>query len=155
MSDSEKQTKEQLLELFKNLTYDNLSEKAQTNNALVDKFGPEVIETVEEEKGKRVRKAWANFANKQESKTLDLFISTVWEPNLDLFDCTVTKKSENEVQMKVTRCIFAEIAKELGIEKWGFRLYCKDDPHMVAGYNPKMEYKREKTLMEGDDCCDH
>ena len=67
----------------------------------------------------------------------------------------MTKNSENEVQMNVTRCIFAEIAQELGIEEWGFRLYCKDDPHMVEGYNPKMEFKRTKTLMEGDDCCDH
>ena len=47
MTNSEKRQKEQLLELFKSLTFDNLSEKAQTYSALEKKFGwmePEPIE---------------------------------------------------------------------------------------------------------------
>ncbi len=46
MSNSEAQLKKQMLELFKNLTYDNLSEKAQTYAALEKKFGSEVIKLV-------------------------------------------------------------------------------------------------------------
>ncbi|TFH07921.1 MAG: hypothetical protein E4H14_07485 [Candidatus Thorarchaeota archaeon] len=38
---------------------------------------------------------------------------------------------------------------------WGYSLYCVDDEYMVMGFNPKMEFTRSKTLMEGHDCCNH
>ena len=58
-------------------------------------------------------------------------------------------------QFKVTRCPLAEMARELGAADWGYICFCADDPPMVAGFNPNMGFRRTKTLMHGDDCCDH
>lgn len=34
-------------------------------------------------------------------------------------------------------------------------IFCAGDPYIVEGFNPKMGFKRTKTLTLGDDCCDH
>lgn len=141
--------------LFESMIKDTLSERAETYSALVEKFGPEVIEVVEDEKGKKMRKEWSEIAKSKEDNSLDSLVKSVWNTRLDLFEASIDKKTDDMVQMKVTRCVFAEIAKDIGATDWGYRLFCKDDPHMVAGFNPKIEFSRSKTLMQGDDCCDH
>ena len=57
--------------------------------------------------------------------------------------------------MNITKCPLADLAKEVNAEDWGYILYCCDDPNIVEGFNPEMDLKRTKTLMQGDDCCDH
>jgi hypothetical protein len=37
----------------------------------------------------------------------------------------------------------------------GVQFFCNEDAFIVEGYNPAIKFHRTKTLMEGDDCCDH
>ena len=53
-----------------------------------------------------------------------------------------------------TRCMHAEIYRELGEPQLGF-LICAGDEPGVKSYNPKLGFKRTKVLMNGDELCDH
>ena len=53
-----------------------------------------------------------------------------------------------------TRCLWAEVFRELGEPDLGF-IMCAGDEPAVRAYNPALAFKRTKTLMEGDDLCDH
>ena len=38
---------------------------------------------------------------------------------------------------------------------WLYHHTCSADEAMVSGFNPKIGFRRTKTLMQGDDYCDH
>ena len=53
-----------------------------------------------------------------------------------------------------TRCMWAEIYRELGEPDLGFVICAGDEP-AVRSYNPKLGFKRTKVLMNDDEVCDH
>lgn len=55
---------------------------------------------------------------------------------------------------RFTRCLWAECFRALNAEElglWG----CELDGPAAAAFNPCIRFRRTKTLMAGDDCCDH
>ena len=50
--------------------------------------------------------------------------------------------------------MWADIFRSLGAEDIGLWI-CEGDGPAAAAFNPAIRLKRTKTLMEGDDCCDH
>jgi SAM-dependent MidA family methyltransferase len=66
----------------------------------------------------------------------------------------VIKKDNNSYHYNVTRCKYAEMYKEMGIQDLGFDLSCNRDFNLVEGFNKNIKLKRTKTLMQGDDYCD-
>jgi len=53
-----------------------------------------------------------------------------------------------------TRCMWAEVYRELGEPELGF-YYCAGDEPGVKSHNPQLGFLRTKVLMNGDDACDH
>jgi hypothetical protein len=56
--------------------------------------------------------------------------------------------------LDVTRCKYAEMYREHGLEDFGFLLSCGRDFSLFEGFNPNIKFTRTKTIMEGADCCD-
>ena len=55
---------------------------------------------------------------------------------------------------RYTRCMWAEIFRELGEPDLGFLLCAGDEPAVVA-FNPELGFTRTKVLMHGDEACNH
>lgn len=53
-----------------------------------------------------------------------------------------------------TRCLYAEIFRELGEPELGW-VICARDESWVKSYNPGIGFKRTQTLMQGHKVCDH
>ena len=53
-----------------------------------------------------------------------------------------------------TRCMYAEILRELGEPELGLVICARDEP-WVKSYHPGLGFHRTKTLMAGDTVCDH
>ena len=53
-----------------------------------------------------------------------------------------------------TECMHAEVYRELGEPELGYVICAGDEP-WVRSYNPRLGFKRTKTLMEGEEMCDH
>ncbi|HUT24504.1 MAG TPA: L-2-amino-thiazoline-4-carboxylic acid hydrolase [Sumerlaeia bacterium] len=53
-----------------------------------------------------------------------------------------------------TRCMWAEIYRELGEPELGFVICAGDEPG-VKSFNPGLGFQRTQALMNGDPICDH
>ena len=62
--------------------------------------------------------------------------------------------TETRQAYRFTRCLWAEVYRELDAADIGFWI-CEGDGPAAAAFNPAIRLSRTKTLMEGDDCCDH
>ena len=124
-------------------------------NALRAEFGPRVEDIVQESRAKRIEVEWQKIAEQHGSNDIQGMKDTLWQWVLDEgieYEFEVTAEG---TQFHVTRCPLAEMAREINAADWGFICFCADDPPMVAGFNPKMGFRRTKTLMESNDYCDH
>ncbi len=131
------------------------SGKAAELEALEEAFGEDVTRVVREARARMNERNWRAIAAHVGDNGIDGIINTLWAwVKEEGFEFTV-ERGEKYAQMRVTRCPVADMAKELGKEKWGHTCYCCDDPSIVRGFNPDMRFSRTKTLMEGHDCCDH
>jgi len=66
----------------------------------------------------------------------------------------VLEQGAKKVSLNVTRCRYAEMYRELGMEDLGSVLSCARDFALVEGFNPRITLTRTRTIMEGGDCCD-
>lgn len=64
------------------------------------------------------------------------------------------EKTKKTLSFDVTKCPYHTLYKELGIKRYGHALSCCRDESFARGLNKNLILRRNKTLMEGDDCCD-
>lgn len=66
----------------------------------------------------------------------------------------VKEAGPERLSLDVTRCRYAEMYREHGLEDLGTLLSCDRDYALVEGFNPKIRLDRTRTIMEGADHCD-
>ncbi len=64
------------------------------------------------------------------------------------------QSEENVLEVKCTECIWAKTFREADAAEIGYAGICYTDYSAIKAYNPNMKLIREKTLMQGHDCCD-
>lgn len=100
-----------------------------------------------------------NTAKKQAEKSPDTSLNTYVEQFRGGYEYTLTKvvveDNKNAFELKVTECIWASIFQAAKMGDYGYALVCWADYAWAEGFNPKIKMIRNKTLMEGHDCCNH
>lgn len=66
----------------------------------------------------------------------------------------VLAQTDTEYAFNVTRCRYAEMYRELGLEELGYTLSCNRDGSLMAGFAPDVEFTRTQTIMQGASHCD-
>jgi hypothetical protein len=68
----------------------------------------------------------------------------------------VVEDTEKTFELRVTECIWAAVFREadLGGEV-GHAAVCNMDYYWPPAFNPNLKMERDKTLMQGHDCCNH
>jgi hypothetical protein len=66
-------------------------------------------------------------------------------------DTKVLENTEETRTYKMTKCLWANAFRESGAADIGYAIYCQSDYAIARHDNEKLE--RNKTLMQGDDCC--
>jgi hypothetical protein len=64
-----------------------------------------------------------------------------------------TEESDQVFEMKITECLWANTFREADAAEIGYAGICHQDYAWTKSLNPNLTLYREKTLMEGDDCC--
>jgi hypothetical protein len=67
----------------------------------------------------------------------------------------IVEDTPQAFEVKVTECLWAKTFREMGAADIGYLLLCHTDYADCQGFNPKITLTRSKTLMQGDDCCNH
>jgi len=65
----------------------------------------------------------------------------------------VVNNTDTLYELKITQCLWAKTFREADAADIGYASICYSDYAVTKAYNPKMQFIREKTLMEGADCC--
>jgi hypothetical protein len=64
------------------------------------------------------------------------------------------EESATKQAYRFTRCLWADAFRSLRAEDIGIWI-CEADGPVAAAFNPSIKFQRTKTIMEGDDFCDH
>lgn len=109
-----------------------------------------IDDLVSEQEAGRAKKLGRNdlAAFGQELKNPDSFFQ-----NLLTFE--IIEDTPRAAEIKVTECLWAKTYREANAGDLGYVLTCYGDYAAAQAFNPKMRMIRTKTLMQGDDCCNH
>jgi hypothetical protein len=66
----------------------------------------------------------------------------------------ILDQSGESLSFDVTRCKYAELYRELGIEELGGVLSCSRDAAFVEGFNAEIHLERAQTILQGATHCD-
>jgi len=100
----------------------------------------------------------AEFAKKAGKNDLATFTQDFRKPDSiyqKLLTFQIVEDTPRAVEAKVTECLWAKTYRDLNAADLGYILSCDADYASAEGFNPKMRMIRTKTLMQGDDCCNH
>lgn len=61
---------------------------------------------------------------------------------------------ETKVAFNVTRCKYAEMYEQQGMQEFGALLSCSRDESLFEGFNSEISFTRTRTIMAGDSICD-
>ena len=124
---------------------------------MVDQLGHEkAADIIRDAITEDARKAGERFAALEKGDAnLKTFFSVLelWKREDALVSETVVE-TETQLEFNVTRCRYAEMYREMGLEEIGGLLSCVRDYEFMQGYNPNITYSRTQTLMQGASHCD-
>jgi predicted ArsR family transcriptional regulator len=100
------------------------------------------------------RKNWGNEGRRQDN-SLENFITMLWGPLKDKGFEYTCETSPGKMQFTVTKCPLVTLAKITGTETWLYHLACLTDEPSVTGFNNKIRFTRNQTLMQGHPVCNH
>ncbi len=135
--------------------FEDLREKARYLKRLRAKFGPGVAEEVKAQTAEN-GKSWMEHADIPQEKRNLGEVKRFFATLSDYSDVAFVEDTPERLQVRVTRCRWQEEAKKEGVDpELGYAMLCAFDPGYCAGLNPKIKFTRTKTLMQGDDHCNH
>lgn len=76
-----------------------------------------------------------------------------WTAN-DALAIDVLHAGADRLDFNVTGCRYAQMYRDMGLEKIGHVLSCNRDGKFCTGYNPNMKLERTQTIMSGASHCD-
>lgn len=124
---------------------------------LTDEYGDKAGQTVEKFLELNILRDWGAIGSMaaHEGSEIEDFIRILWHPLKDQgFEFTSTQE-DGKTTFCVTKCPVHELAEETGMHDWLYTLACFTDCHMAQAFSPKIKFSRTKTLMEGQDICNH
>jgi len=84
------------------------------------------------------------------------YVSQYKSPQYDnTLTMEIVEETDTIFELKVTKCIWASTFLKQKAGDIGFASICYGDYAWPKGYNSKIRMERDKTLMQGHDCCNH
>ncbi|MBT3942697.1 MAG: L-2-amino-thiazoline-4-carboxylic acid hydrolase [Chloroflexi bacterium] len=113
-----------------------------------NKVAQRVIEEVAQDQG-------AAMAKRAGSNDLTTYLANkgAWSAN-NALETKTLEMDEDRYDYNVTRCRYAEMYKELGMQDLGFIFSCGRDFNFPLGFNKDMKLTRTQTIMQGASHCD-
>jgi hypothetical protein len=68
---------------------------------------------------------------------------------------TISEETPDKIVSHITECMWAKTFKEMNALDLGYIMCCHPDFATGRLYHPKIKFNRTKTLMQGDNYCNH
>ena len=145
----------EIVEYFKRLEHQHFVELIAYVRALEKEYDTDVIEILASAKYELTHRQWAELAHSLGNNGVIKLFELLWEGAGPLLEYELLYSDSEEIRLRVSRCFWADTFREMGAADIGKTLYCDDEHASASGFNPRIRLIRTKTLMEGDDFCDH
>jgi hypothetical protein len=67
----------------------------------------------------------------------------------------IVEDTPQAFEFRISKCLWAKTFRENSAEAIGYAAICHPDFAVASAFNPKIKLIRTKTLMQGNDCCNH
>jgi predicted ArsR family transcriptional regulator len=67
----------------------------------------------------------------------------------------IVENSESVFELRVSECLWAKVFRDADAARIGYSYICFADYAMAQAFNPRIVMRRSKTLMQGDNFCNH
>jgi len=150
----DKESENIILEKITNKMKSGASLYVSTIRYIEKKFGAKEVENIRKIQLQRNIDRWKKLKKEFKDNSLETFCNFMEKSCAGTCEFEKTKDEKNHKKYKYSRCAWADIFRKLDAEDIGFWI-CEADEPVVKTFNPNIKFKRTKTLMQGDDCCDH
>ena len=119
-----------------------------------EKFAAMVKRVIDEAAGREM----VELAKRLGKNDLAAYTEIMRKPNRfwqNVLTFQIVEDTPQAFELKVTECLWAKTFRDAKAGDLGYLLSCYGDFASAKGFNPKMRMIRTKTLMQGDDCCNH
>ena len=94
-----------------------------------------------------------SFLGKNDIEALKSFFGPANPGYASTLTFTVAKSTERVHEIRVTECLWAKTFLEAQAGDLGYAGICFGDYEFARSFNPQIGMVRDKTLTQGDDCC--
>ncbi len=103
------------------------------------------------------RQVGARQAQNSPDTSFQTFVQVFRPPNFEnSLTHEVVEDTEKVFALEVTECVSADVMRSAGLGgEIGHAAVCNMDYYWPAAFNPNFKMERTKTLMQGDDICNH
>ncbi|RPI78727.1 MAG: hypothetical protein EHM45_05515 [Desulfobacteraceae bacterium] len=130
-----------------------MTERALLFRKLTDLFGQRIIDVVAQHTSDQIKEKMIKADLPK--RDLNAVMELLWDQMGAEFNFQVEQRTPQRLQIKVTKCFIADEMRRLNAADIGLAFYCAYDYGFCSGLNPHIRFSRTKTLMSGDDCCNH
>lgn len=117
-------------------------------------YGPEAAERMRAQMLQTRIAAAAERGAAAEDRSLRGYCQAMDRGCLGSHEWQKVEDSDSRQEYRYTRCLWAEAYRALGAADLGLWI-CESDGPVVSAFNPRIRFQRTRTLMAGDECCDH
>jgi len=97
-----------------------------------------------------------SHAKRSPDNTFATYIKTFKNPRYEnSLTMEIIEGTEKTFELKVTECIWATTFLNAKAGDIGYASVCFGDYAWAEGFNPNIKMIRDKTLMQGHECCNH
>ncbi|MFX1513907.1 MAG: L-2-amino-thiazoline-4-carboxylic acid hydrolase [Promethearchaeota archaeon] len=108
---------------------------------------------IEDFLGPQLKKTWQEIAGKESSHTVKDLVRLLLK---DFHDAEYEMEEiEDGIRIITLKCPIAEVYSSINRQNYGQLFHCFGDPYVCQGFNPKIKYEKKKSLMSGDEHCEH
>lgn len=123
---------------------------------LSEKYGDKAYQTIYKFMEACSVPYWKSEGEKKAKKGTEVedFIEALYGSMNDDFE--FKRNEENGISVFcVTKCPYADLAKNTELRKWVYVMACKSDYYMTPSFNKEVGFCRTKTKVQEDDSCNH
>ena len=117
---------------------------------LREEYGEGALDAIVHWKEDKTRERWREIAE-ETGRNDPEYLFRLFTDRVHEFE--VIRKNRKALEVIVTRCTHAESYQGLDAADVGLKMICMGDYAVVEGFNPEIKFTRQKTLMDGDECC--
>jgi len=115
-----------------------------------------VIELIKKQTEQRLKEQAQKDLERLGNSDFKSYISIFRDPGmLASLTMEIIEDTDTVFEIRVTDCLAAESFLPYKAGDIGYAAVCWGDYNWASDYNPKIKLIRDKTLMQGHDCCNH